>query len=151
MISEHQSSRLNGKWKYSGFLKLVISMPFIYGMIVPLLILDIGVSIYHAICFPLYGIPKVKRKEFINYERAKLFDLSWVDKFNCYYCSYANGLIAYTKKIAGETERVWCPIKHKMKEAFKELDHRKDFVDEGRRSLLEKYYKMYEEELKTRQ
>jgi hypothetical protein len=32
--------------------------------------------------------------------------------FNCRYCSYANGLIAYVAEIAGRTEQHWCPIKH---------------------------------------
>ena len=35
-----------------------------------------------------------------------------LEKLNCAYCSYANGLIAYVREIAGRTEQYWCPIKH---------------------------------------
>ena len=35
-----------------------------------------------------------------------------IEKINCAYCSYANGLLAYLQEIAGRTEQFWCPIKH---------------------------------------
>jgi hypothetical protein len=38
--------------------------------------------------------------------------LNALEKLNCVYCSYANGLIAYVREIAGRTEQYWCPIKH---------------------------------------
>lgn len=93
----------------------LISAPFIYSMIIPILITDIFLETYHHICFPLYRIPMVKRKNYISYDRHLLSYLNWFEKLNCVYCSYANGLIAYMKEIAARTERYWCPIKHSQK------------------------------------
>ena len=36
--------------------KHLLSGPFLYGLIIPLLIFDIGLSAYQLICFLLYGI-----------------------------------------------------------------------------------------------
>lgn len=93
-------------------LRQAISAPFIYAMFFPLLITDIFLEIYHQICFRLYKIPLVRRKDYIVYDRHLLSYLNWFEKFNCIYCSYANGLISYAKEIAARTERYWCPIKH---------------------------------------
>ena len=35
-----------------------------------------------------------------------------IEKFNCAYCSYANGAIAFVREVASRTEVYWCPIKH---------------------------------------
>ena len=35
-----------------------------------------------------------------------------LERLNCVYCSYANGLFAYATEIAARTEQHWCPIKH---------------------------------------
>ena len=93
----------------------VISAPFIYSMIVPFVLLDLWLSAYHAICFPLYGIPKVKRSSYIAIDRQHLAYLNVIEKLNCMYCGYANGLIAYTREISSRTEQYWCPIKHARK------------------------------------
>lgn len=92
--------------------KYIISWPFIYSMIIPAIILDIFLEIYHRICFPLYWIPLVKRSEYFVYDRRFLSYLNWFEKLNCFYCSYFNNLIGYTREIAWRTERFWCPIKH---------------------------------------
>jgi len=38
--------------------------------------------------------------------------LNALEKANCLFCSYANGLLAYVSEIAARTEQYWCPIKH---------------------------------------
>ena len=38
--------------------------------------------------------------------------LNAIEKINCAYCSYANGLLAYVREVASRTEEYWCPIKH---------------------------------------
>jgi len=91
---------------------VVLTAPVIYMLIVPLVLLDLFVSIYHAVCFPVYGIPKVKRSDYLVFDRRHLAYLNALEKLNCAYCSYANGLIAYVREIAGRTEQYWCPIKH---------------------------------------
>jgi hypothetical protein len=102
-------------WLRKSELRNVVSAPFIYGMIVPFVILDIFISIYQAICFPLYRIPKVSRRKYIVLDRHRLSYLNSIEKFNCVYCGYVNGLIAYVREIAARTEEYWCPIKHASK------------------------------------
>ena len=92
-------------------IKHIISAPFIWSCIVPALLMDITVSVYQWVCFPIYGIPKVKRLDFIVFDRQFLNYLNIIEKINCAYCSYFNGLIAYAQEIAARTEQFWCPIK----------------------------------------
>jgi hypothetical protein len=93
----------------------VVVAPVIYGLIVPLLFLDLGLTVYQAICFPVYKISKVRRSDYIVMDRQHLSYLNFVEKFNCAYCAYANGLLAYGTEIAARTEQYWCPIKHARK------------------------------------
>ncbi|WP_069608156.1 hypothetical protein [Leptospira tipperaryensis] len=93
----------------------VLSTPFIYIIIVPLVFLDISMTIYQAICFRLYGIPAVKRSDYISLDRHRLSYLNLLEKINCDYCGYANGLFAYFTEIGARTEQYWCPIKHARK------------------------------------
>jgi hypothetical protein len=100
-------------WKYAipKRLRHFLSMPFIYMMIFPAVLLDICITIYHYAAFSLYHIPKVKRNEYIVYDRQFLDYLNIIQKVHCLYCSYVNGLFAYSLEIAARTERYWCPIK----------------------------------------
>lgn len=91
---------------------VMLAAPVIYAGIVPFVLLDIFVSIYQAICFPVYGIAKIKRADYFVFDRHHLAYLNALEKLNCAYCSYANGLIAYTREIVARTEQYWCPIKH---------------------------------------
>ena len=91
---------------------ILLTAPFIYAVIVPFALLDLFVTLYQAVCFPVYGIEKVKRSDYLIFDRTQLRYLNVLEKFNCAYCSYANGLIAYVREIAGRTEQYWCPIKH---------------------------------------
>ena len=91
---------------------VIITAPVIYSVIVPLVLLDLFITIYQAICFPVYGIPKVRRRDYLVFDRHHLAYLNALEKLNCAYCSYANGLIAYVREIASRTEQYWCPIKH---------------------------------------
>jgi hypothetical protein len=92
-----------------------LTAPFIYGMIFPLVFLDLCVTIYQATSFPVYGIAKVKRSEYIVFDHVHLAYLNFFDKAHCLYCSYGNGLIAYTLEITARTEQYFCPIKHAHK------------------------------------
>lgn len=91
---------------------VVLTAPVIYAMIVPFVVLDVFVTIYQAVCFSVYGIPKVRRADYLVFDRHHLAYLNIIEIINCAYCAYANGLIAYVREIAGRTERHWCPIKH---------------------------------------
>jgi len=90
----------------------VITAPVIYSLIVPFVLLDLFVTLYQAICFPAYGIDKVRRADFIRVDRHHLAYLNALQKLNCIYCGYCNGLIGYVQEVAGRTEAYWCPIKH---------------------------------------
>jgi hypothetical protein len=91
---------------------VVLTAPVIYAGILPFALLDLFVGIYQAVCFPIYGIAKVKRGDFVVFDRHHLAYLNALEKLNCAYCSYANGVIAFTREIAARTEQYWCPIKH---------------------------------------
>jgi hypothetical protein len=115
------------KWKY---LLHLLSMPFIYGIIIPAIFLDMCLTVYQHIVFRLYGIPRVSRKDYFVYERRFLDYLNIVQKLNCLYCSYVNGLFAYAVEIGARTERYWCPLKAAHKPRFSHGWY-KDFADYG--------------------
>ena len=91
---------------------VVLTAPVIYALIVPLVLLDLSVMLYQAVCFPAYGIAKVRRRDYLVFDRHYLAYLNALEKLNCAYCSYANGLIAFVREVAARTEQYWCPIKH---------------------------------------
>ncbi len=109
----HREMRV-GFWQFIARTRpqVLIVAPLTYSLIVPMVLLDVFVSIYHAICFPMLGIEKVNRSEHLVFDRHHLAYLNAVQKFNCAYCSYANGLISFVREIAGRSEQYWCPIKH---------------------------------------
>ncbi len=102
-------------WLISWELKYILTWPFVYGMLFPLLLLDVCASIYQAICFRIYGIPRVDRSDYFPLKRHKLGYLNLIEKLNCDYCGYANGLIAFAREVFARTEQYWCPIKHANK------------------------------------
>ena len=110
--------------------KHLLSGPFIYGLIFPLLTFDIAISLYQSICFRLYGISRVKRSDYYIFDHRHLAYLNLFEKINCLYCSYAAGVINYSREIASRTEQYWCPIKHAHK--MVDVHHRyADFLDYG--------------------
>ena len=82
----------------------------------------------------------MRRSDHVVFDRARLAYLNWIEALNCLYCSYANGVIAQVREIAGRTEQYWCPIKHALRTAD---PHRRyvQFLEygdaEGYRSRLE--------------
>ena len=102
-------------WLGSSTLRNVISTPFIYAMIVPLAFLDITVTIYQHICFRLYNVRLVERASYVVIDRHQLGYLNGIEKLNCIYCGYGNGVVAYAREIIARTEQYWCPIKHARK------------------------------------
>lgn len=109
---------------------IVLTAPIIYGLIIPIVLLDICVSIYQWICFPAYGIAKVRRGDYLSFDRNHLAYLNIIEKVNCAYCSYANGVFAYVGEVAGCTERYWCPIKHAKRLAATH-QHYREFAEFG--------------------
>ena len=103
------------KWLVTNRPQNLITGPIIYSMIFPMLLLDLCVSFYQATCFPIYGVTKVRRSDYIVFDRQQLEYLNFIEKFHCTYCAYGNGLMAYVSEIVGRTEEYFCPIKHARK------------------------------------
>ncbi len=103
------------RWLLTNRPQNLITGPIIYAMIVPLLVLDLFVSFYQWSCFPIYGIAKVRRSDYIVFDRHNLGYLNAIERFHCTYCEYANGLIGYLREITARTEQYFCPIKHARK------------------------------------
>ena len=57
----------------------------------------------------------MQRREYILLDRRHLAYLNWVEKLNCEYCGYANGVLAWSGEIGARTEQYWCPIKHALR------------------------------------
>ena len=90
----------------------LLTAPVIYGLIVPLALLDLALTVYQHLCFRAWGIERVRRGSFFAFDRRRLDYLNLIEKLNCDYCAYANGLVAYAREVAGRTEQYWCPVRH---------------------------------------
>ena len=113
MLREHRRLRVP-VWQQirKAGLLVVLTAPLIYACLIPFLWVDLFVSVYQWVCFPIYGIPKVRRRDHLIFDRGKLQYLNGIERMNCVYCSYANGLLGYVTEIAGRTEQYFCPIRH---------------------------------------
>jgi polyhydroxyalkanoate synthesis regulator phasin len=129
VLQKHQ--RL-GLWRYirGAALGHLLTAPIIYSLILPLLLLDLMAWVYQRTCFQAYGIPRVRRADYILIDRQHLAYLNAIERINCVYCGYGNGLLAYMREITARTEQYWCPIKHARRSPD---PHRlaNDFVDYG--------------------
>ncbi|MEO8525915.1 MAG: hypothetical protein ABI460_14415 [Caldimonas sp.] len=103
------------RWLVTGRPQNLITGPIIYAMALPLLMLDLCVSFYQWTCFPIYGIAKVRRADYIVLDRQYLSYLNFIERFHCTYCGYGTGLVAYIGEIIARTEQYFCPIKHARK------------------------------------
>ena len=108
----------------------ILTAPVIYGMVVPMVMLDLCVTFYQWICFPVYRIARVKRGDYIVFDRNNLGYLNWFERLHCEYCAYGNGLIAYAAEIVARTEQYFCPIKHARKVLGSHARYRR-FLDYG--------------------
>ena len=112
-LIEHRRFKTSS-WKHlrNTRLMVILSSPLIYACLLPFLLLDASVAIYQLVCFPIYGIPKVRRKDYLVFDRGRSGYLNTIEKAGCIYCSYANGLLSLVTEIAARTEQHFCPIKH---------------------------------------
>lgn len=121
-----------GLWQYirNAPLATIISAPAIYAMIIPLAFLDLTITLYQQICFRIYRIPLVYRSDYLTIDRHYLPYLNLIEKINCVYCGYGNGLMEYAREVIGRTEKYWCPIKHARRTPDPHR-HVADFFDYG--------------------
>jgi hypothetical protein len=109
---------------------VILVAPVIYSLLIPVVLLDIFVIVYQTICFPVYKITKVRRRDYLTFDRHHLAYLNIIEKINCAYCSYANGAIAFAREVAARTEVYWCPIKH-ARRVLGPHPHYQGFADFG--------------------
>ena len=137
-------------WLRQSEIRNVISAPFIYAMIVPFVLLDLFLFVYQSVCFPLYGIPRVKRSNYVFVDRHNLGYLNVIEKLNCVFCGYADGVLAWARQVLSRTEMYWCPIKH----ARKVLDphrHYARFADFGDGEEFEKHVAAMRQRVRSEQ
>lgn len=126
----------------------IITAPVIWFCVVPVLFLHLVAEAYQFMCFPVYGIPKVRRQDYLVMDRFRLRYLNPMERFNCGYCEYVNGLLAYVQEIAGRTEQFWCPIKHalNLKTRHNRYQHFLDYGDaEQYRQRIEQVRRDFED------
>ena len=100
------------RWLVNNRPQNLLTGPIIYSLIIPLGILDLFVTFYQATCFPIYGVAKVRRADYIVFDRQHL-EFTSISSRNshCTYCAYGAGLIAYVGEIVARLN-YFCPIKH---------------------------------------
>ena len=103
------------RWLVTDRPQNLLTGPIIYFMLIPMVLLDLTVSLYQALSFPIYRIARVPRSDYIVFDRHQLGYLNFYERVHCEYCAYANGLLAYASEIVARTEQYFCPIKHARK------------------------------------
>jgi hypothetical protein len=112
--------------------RVIVASPVLYGMLIPLAFLDLCLTLYHWTAFPLLRIPRIRRSAYIRLDRHRLPYLPWIVKLTCTYCGYANGLLQYAARLAGDTEAFFCPIKHQQRsQTFHPPSHHSGFAEFG--------------------
>jgi len=116
IVVRHRAMRMRMPqyFRTAGLLNVLVA-PVIYSMLIPIALIDFWVTVYQQVCFRAYGIPLVKRSTYILLDRHHLAYLNAIEKINCLYCGYGNGVFSYAREVASRTEQFWCPIKHAMR------------------------------------
>ncbi len=116
VAAEHRAVRTKGsRFVAESSFGATVTAPVIYSLIVPLILVDIRVSLYQEICFRAYGNFRVRRADYVVLDRQYLAYLNWIEAANCLFCAYANGLVGYVREFSSRTEQYWCPINHALK------------------------------------
>jgi hypothetical protein len=103
------------RWVVTDRPQNLITGPVIYFMVIPMVLLDLTVTLYQWLSFPIYRIRRVPRADYIVFDRHQLGYLNVYERLHCEYCAYANGLLAYATEVVARTEEYFCPIKHARK------------------------------------
>ncbi len=134
----------HGTYKYPFIIRWLVGAPLVWLMIVPVVISDIFLEIYHRIAFPIFGIKLVKRSQYIRVlDREKLPYLTWYEKAGCVYCGYVNGWLHYASVIAGRTQNYFCAIAHLESRGFIPSEYEKSFAKYGDEAALRRRYEQH--------
>ena len=80
-VNDHQLFKISAWRQIRGVPFLVLlSVPLIYAWVVPFLLLDLSVAIHQSVCFPIYGIPRVRRRDYLIFDRGRLAYLNGIEK-----------------------------------------------------------------------
>ena len=93
----------------------LLTAPLIYAMVIPAIMFDVLLFVYQQVAFRVFKFEFIKRSDYMHFDHHYLGYLNIIEKLNCLYCSYFNGLMQYASAIAGRTELFFCPIKHAKK------------------------------------
>jgi len=93
----------------------LFTAPLIYAMVIPAIMFDVLLFVYQQVAFRVFKFEFIKRSDYMHFDHHYLGYLNIIEKLNCLYCSYFNGLMQYASAIAGRTELFFCPIKHAKK------------------------------------
>ena len=116
VVEQHRQQIVRlGTYLRRARLRNILTAPIIWLCVIPALLMDVVISLYQFVCFRVYEIPTVKRRDYVVIDRQNLKYLNIIEKVNCIYCGYFNGVIAYAQEVAARTEQYWCPIKHASK------------------------------------
>jgi len=148
-IFKRQKENMMHLWDWFGEIPLVqlFSAPVVYVMIVPAVLLDMMLFVYRNVVSRVFKIEFGKRSDYIVYDRQYLGYLNVVEKLNCLYCAYFNGLMQYASSIAARTEFYFCPIKHAKKIAYKH-EYYDTFLTYGDDDAYQKKLKELRKDLK---
>lgn len=90
----------------------LFSIPFVYGLLLPIALLDAAVSFYQAVTFRLWRIPRARRSSHLILDRHKITYLNRSQKLNCLCFGYSTLVLSYSREISARTKQYWRPIKH---------------------------------------
>jgi len=93
----------------------LLTAPLIYAMVIPAIMFDVLLFVYQQVAFRVFKFEFIRRSDYMHFDHHYLGYLNIIEKLNCLYCSYFNGLMQYASAIAGRTELFFCPIKHAKK------------------------------------
>jgi hypothetical protein len=112
---------------YKSTFRIGLAAWLLYLALPAVIFIDIILILGNHIIFPLVGIPKINRSDYIKpFSRSKLMNVSIWYKLGCIYCSYTNGVAYYFQVIAMKIEFLYCPWKQKDKT---KISHHRFFKD----------------------
>lgn len=110
-------------------LQMLAAFLSIHSMLPLFILADVMTQMYQAVYFRIMEIPVIPRSKYVQPKRHKLGGLSRIQKWSCWYCEYVNGVIAWMKEVANQTELYSCAIKYSHE--FPGQGYQKDFYDQS--------------------
>jgi len=109
-------------------LKKIAMVPMILIGLPVFVLINLYIQIYQNICFPAYGIQRVKQGEYLIFNESQLSGLDLIECI-CYF--YAVGMLRFSLEVTSRTESFWCPIKHLRRLTIEYHDKYSKFADYG--------------------